>query len=469
MKPNIAISMLDVEDIPNMLNVIKTIQQNNEIKYSFFDYIIHFDEMDNRFVPNEKYDLKYIKTAKNLGFYVDTHLMVENPIGDKYIDDAINYGCDSITIHYEIKNFEAVLKSLNNKKINLEKFSNRILTIGVSLKPNTSVDVLLKYSDMFSKILLMSVEPGFGSQSYINKTDDKVKEAKEKFENHIIQVDGGINDITIRDLINLSVDSVVVGSYLSKSQNIDKLNSKLLILNIIKSIESVEKNANISFDSKLLQIVSGGYGENDILIGLNVPNNRKLAKLWFKEISINELDFFISSKYHEYRQFAIFVISNMINMAVKENNIKSIKMIYDFFQKNIQYINNWDLTDEAGPNILAPYLLILDETLQKKELDKYISNENVWVKRIGIVSQLTFVRKNILKLPLQICDNVLYEQYHLLQKATGWVLRELYKKEPLEIVDYLKSKYSERKLPNILVTYACEKMSNSEKDIIKNL
>ena len=98
----------------------------------------------------------------------------------------------------------------------------------------------------------------------------------------------------------------------------------------------------------------------------------------------------------------------------------------------------------------------------------YLNNKNFWVKRIGIVSQLNFVRSGLLELPLQVCNYVLYDEFHLYQKATGWVLRELYKKEPKVIVEYLCDKNHEKKLPSILLSYACEKMTKSEKDRIRN-
>ena len=144
---SISISFLDVEakDIPTFFNELKSV--NNKVNlnyinskanlkkdlYSKFKFMIHFDIMDNKFVPNTGVNIEYIKTAKNLGLYIDTHLMVENPIGERYIEKAITYGTDEITIHYEINNFESVLNYLNEKKEELKKV-NRDLVIGVALK-----------------------------------------------------------------------------------------------------------------------------------------------------------------------------------------------------------------------------------------------------------------------------------------------------------------------------------------------
>ena len=267
MKKNISLSILklDKKEIPTFLKRYREEVQrieNLQINVEKFYNIIHFDVMDANFVPNVGVDLEYIKTAKNLGFYVDTHLMVSNPIGDKYVEKAIEYGTDDITIHYEIENFESVLSYLYEKKELLKKKYDRNLVIGVSIKPKTNIEVLKKYKDKFSKLLIMSVEPGLGGQKYIEDTTQKLKQARKMYKDHIIQVDGGINFINVKEVINNGVDSIVVGSYLTDSYNI-KLYKNLLKLNVLKSIEDLPKNRNIPFDTKLLQIVKGGYGEGD--------------------------------------------------------------------------------------------------------------------------------------------------------------------------------------------------------------
>ena len=159
---------------------------------------------------------------------------------------------------------------------------------------------------------------------------------------------------------------------------------------------------------------------------------------------------------------------SVIKSKKDKNSLKELKEIFKFFEANIEYVNNWDLTDVSGPNILAYNLYILNEKQRKKKILKYLNSKNFWIKRIGIVSMLNFVRNGNLELPLEVCNYVLYDEFHLFQKATGWVLRELYKKEPKVIVEYLYDKNINRRLPSILLSYACEKMSNVEKEKIRN-
>lgn len=195
---------------------------------------------------------------------------------------------------------------------------------------------------------------------------------------------------------------------------------------------------------------------------------RKAARVWYKDINLTTLTPYISSKYHDYRRFAIFCMSNIVKKYYSKNEDKKIKDVVDFMCSNVSYINNWDLTDEAGPNILGFYLMSINISKAKEEVLKFVENDNIWIKRIGIVSLLTMARNNKLNFCIGICKNHMYNENHLIQKAIGWVLREVYKKDSKKIVDLLKDKNSKKKLPTILLSYACERMSSIEKNSIKN-
>lgn len=473
LKKNISVSILNSKNIESFLLKLQKIKNEltKDIKQSeddkLFDTHIHFDVMDNKFVPNLGIDLKYIVDAKKIGFYADTHLMVQKPLQDEYIFNAIEYGSDSITIHYEIDDFEKTLDFLNSEKDRLYKDSKRILDIGISVKPNTDIKLLEKYRDKFSKLLIMTVEPGFGGQAFIEEINSKIEEARKIFLNYEIQVDGGINDDTIGIPLKLGVNSFVIGSYLTNNENnIELLKDKIIQLNIIKSMWTQIKVRDDDFDKRILQIIPGGYGEKDVLLGIPVPKSRKLSNVWCKYLSKDIIKYYITSKYHEYRQFAIFCLSNKMKKLSK-NDENERSLIYNFIKENLPHINNWDLTDETAPNIVGIYLINLDKNKLEHELNEYLNSSNTWIKRIGIVSQLTLIRKGEYNIPINVCKKVLYENNLLLQKATGWVLREIYKRDNERIVKFLKENNSKRKIPSIILSYACEKMSKEEKSYVR--
>lgn len=453
---NISISILNAEDKNMVLdNLYKANKKINEIKVlDKFNNIIHFDIMDNKFVKNVGVELEYIKTAKKYGFVADVHLMVKRPLEDGYIDRAIDYGADLITIHYEIDNFEKVLKYLNDKNIRA----------GVAIKPNTDIKDIQKYKNKIDTVLIMTVEPGYGGQKYIDEVNEKIKIASKIFSDKNIEIDGGVNEDTIRFGIENDVSTFVIGTSIIKSKN---YYNTLVKYNIIRQLEKFNKKADKKFDENTLMIKDGGYGYGDILLGICVPDTRKCSKVWYKYVTYDTIEFFLKSKYHEYRRLATFLMSN-ISKDNKEN-IKVLKDVNNIIESNIQFINNWDLTDEVGPNILGYYLMLLDKTNRDKVLNRYLSSNKIWEKRIGIVSLLRFARNGQNDFCLKKINLVLYEDFHLFQKASGWVLREVYKNCNDLVIKYLYTNNKKKKLPSILLSYATEKMNKQQKDYIKNI
>jgi len=223
-KKTISISNLNIDNLDLFLIDLDKVRE--EIKCD--NIAIHFDIMDGDFVPNTKLNLDSIKIVKEYNFFVDVHLMCSNP--KEYIDKAVLLGADNITIHYEIENMYENLKYLNKIKSDL-KVKNKDLSIGISIKPGTDIKKIFNYVDMCDVILLMSVEPGFGGQTYINKVNKKIEMAVDM--KKVVQIDGGINNLTIIKPNNLGVNSFVIGSYITKD-----------ILNISKNIIKIEDIIN---------------------------------------------------------------------------------------------------------------------------------------------------------------------------------------------------------------------------------
>ncbi len=201
-----------------------------DLETANIDYF-HIDVMDGKFVEKNtsetmKEYTNTISLVSNIG--LDVHLMVENP--DLYVEEYLPYRPRFITFHIEaVQRVEK--ESSNNIDKLIEKIKNAGSMVGVAIKPDTDIEVIKPYLNKIHMILVMTVEPGKGGQKLIPSTIDKVKEVKDYIDNHfldtLIEVDGGINDITSKDVIDAGADILVVGSYLISANNYRDVVSKL--------------------------------------------------------------------------------------------------------------------------------------------------------------------------------------------------------------------------------------------------
>ncbi len=175
---------------------------------------IHVDVMDGHFVPNLTIGAPVVKAIKpHCSIPLDVHLMIENP--QNYIEDFVKAGANIITFHYE------AAKDLTEDIISHIK-SHDILA-GISIKPKTEPQEILKYLLMVDMVLIMTVEPGFGGQSFMLNCAQKIPVIKQNApENLIIQVDGGINKETGNICKQLGANSLVAGSYIFKSTDMEE-------------------------------------------------------------------------------------------------------------------------------------------------------------------------------------------------------------------------------------------------------
>lgn len=174
---------------------------------------IHVDVMDGHFVPNITIGAPVVKAIKpHCSVPLDVHLMIENP--QNYVEDFVKAGADIITVHYE------ATKDMTEDVISHIK-SHDVL-VGLSIKPKTKPEEILEYLLMVDMVLIMTVEPGFGGQAFMLDCAEKIPVIKQNApENLIIQVDGGINDQTAKICRELGANSLVAGSYIFKSTDME--------------------------------------------------------------------------------------------------------------------------------------------------------------------------------------------------------------------------------------------------------
>ena len=193
-------------DFANLERDIKIVEDNGA------DWI-HVDVMDGHFVPNITIGVPVVKSLKKITkLPLDVHLMIENP--DKYIEPFAKAGADILTFHYEAVNENEIAELI-------KKIKSYEIKAGISIKPKTRPDVLLPYFDITDMVLVMTVEPGFGGQSFMSDCAEKIKFIRQNTpENLIIQVDGGINAQTGKICKDFGANSLVAGSYIYGAEDI---------------------------------------------------------------------------------------------------------------------------------------------------------------------------------------------------------------------------------------------------------
>ncbi len=215
---NLAPSILSA-DFCNLGAQVKTVEETNT-------EFLHIDIMDGSFVPNISFGFPVIKALrKNSKMIFDVHLMIENP--SKYIDEFINCGADIITFHYEAERH--IDRTVNYIK-------NKGCKVGIALNPATPVSVLKNILPSLNMVLIMSVNPGFGGQSFIEYSIDKIQEVKNlakklNKQNLLIEVDGGVDTHNIKSIVEAGANVLVAGSAVFREnkikENINALNEAL--------------------------------------------------------------------------------------------------------------------------------------------------------------------------------------------------------------------------------------------------
>ena len=200
-------------------NLQRDLEMINESSADWF----HIDIMDGVFVPNISFGMPVLRDInKHAKKTIDVHLMIVNP--DQYIETFASLGADILTVHYE---------ACTHLHRTIQAIKAAGMKAGVALNPHSSVDLLKDTIKDIDLVCLMSVNPGFGGQSFIENTYDKIKELKELIKSKgskcQIEIDGGVTNKNAEKLVQTGANILVAGSYVFKSDNplqtIEKLSS----------------------------------------------------------------------------------------------------------------------------------------------------------------------------------------------------------------------------------------------------
>lgn len=224
--------------------------------------------------------------------------------------------------------------------------------------------------------------------------------------------------------------------------------------NILKEIKeslavlSIPEKA--AFFPKFFKTGKGEYGEGDLFLGVKVPDQRAVAKEYYAKISLNELGELLSSPYHEHRLTALIML---IHKFEKTKDSATKEKIINFYLKNLNFVNNWDLVDTSCYKILGRYAF---ENQKENLLRDLAFSEKMWFKRVAIVGTMYYIKKGSFELTKEFATQNLHHPHDLMHKANGWLLREMGNKNEAELISYLNEYYKE--MPRTCLRYAIEKL-----------
>lgn len=196
----------------------------------------------------------------------------------------------------------------------------------------------------------------------------------------------------------------------------------------------------------------GDYGESDQFIGVSVPDQRTVARQ-FRGLPFFEILKLLRSKVHEHRLTAVFLLVS----AYERGDAETKKRVADAYEKNLRFVNNWDIVDSSAPYILGDFLLTRPRTI----LHRLARSKNLWERRVAMITTAAFIRRGDFRDALRIAELLVSDSHDLIQKAVGWMLREVGDHDPAVEERFLV--LHARRMPRTMLRYAIEKFPEKKR------
>lgn len=224
-------------------------------------------------------------------------------------------------------------------------------------------------------------------------------------------------------------------------------------MEILEEIKAHGNKEDAVHLSRFFKSGKGEYGEGDIFLGINVPTVRSVAKKYYQEITLDDIQILIKNPYHEVRLMAL-----MLMVFVYEKTEQK-QEIFDLYMKNIEYINNWDLVDLSCHKIVGHFL---HTNKNHESLYKLANTDHLWSNRIAVVSQYYFIKKGYFTHILALSEKFLTHKHDLMHKAVGWMLREMGKMDEKPLYDFLDKHH--KSMPRTMLRYSLERLPKDKKE-----
>ena len=215
-----------------------------------------------------------------------------------------------------------------------------------------------------------------------------------------------------------------------------------------------EPLSNVENMRKFFKVQPGGYGEGDDFLGITVPALRRVAKQ-YKDLSLEQIEVLLGNPYHEVRLLAAVILANRCRRASEEVH----RTIFDFYLAHATQMNGWDIVDSSCRDVVGEYILKHPE--QVVVLDRLAVSDNLWERRIAIVSTWALIRAGKVDDTYRIGEVLLHDKQDLIHKAVGWMLRETGKRDREQLRAFVLA--HAHHMPRTALRYAIEHFSPEER------
>jgi 3-methyladenine DNA glycosylase AlkD len=217
---------------------------------------------------------------------------------------------------------------------------------------------------------------------------------------------------------------------------------------IIEALKDKANPGKVPILLKFFQVFPGGYGEGDQYMGVTVPDQREVARQFFKEICLEDLSQLIKNPFHEVRLTGLLALVYRYEKTKSETEQRKL---VDFYLAHLDFVNNWDLVDSSCYQIVGHYYWKKDKTVFYELAD----SGHLWRQRVAMISSFYWIKKGEFADALALAEMLKNHPHDLMHKAVGWMLREIGKRDLETEIEFLKKHY--QSMPRTALRYAIEK------------
>lgn len=231
---------------------------------------------------------------------------------------------------------------------------------------------------------------------------------------------------------------------------------------ILDDLKAKRSSSKALLLSRFFKTGKGEYGEGDLFWGITVPAQRIVVKRYSEKADLETVQHLLNSPVHEARLTGVLLLQACFDRSLKKSDpdIEGPEQWVTLYLKNTHRINNWDLVDSSAPGVVGKWL----ENKDRSILYQLANSQLLWENRIAMVATLHFIRKNETQDVLKLSKLFLSHSHDLMHKATGWMLREAWKRNPEPIEKFLQ--VHKLHMPRTMLRYAIEKMPERQRQLM---